>query len=736
MRLPRRPKNGFDETTWLRRHGVHVVLRADRWRSIGRRGGLGGIADRLRAALAELDRAGPPRRAARDRRGRRARRRAGALGGAASATSAPPGSTTCSRSRARTSCSSRAARSRWRGCSASRAGSGSSGRSRRSRLRPRRRRAAVGRSAPASPGRSSRWRGSPRGRPTAGTSCLLGALVAARVEPVHAARPRLPALVRRGRGDLRARAAAADDGSRATRCPAQLAGVIAVSTACGLATAPILWLQFHAVPLLAVPANALAAPAVPPLLALAFAAALVGPVSPPAAAAIAWLNGWCAAYLAACARLVGGLPVAQVRSGRARSWPAASLPPWRAPMLGADGRAPLRYLITGTDRPKVTRALRRLRDRVGEDATEHLSAHESSGEDVAAACNALGLFTVERRLVVVEQRRELEGGGREGRPASTSSGRRRRPCSRSSATRSSTTRRWPRRSPRPGEVLVFDLRRAVGAARPTCRSGSSSSSATRGVQIDHEAARALVELVGDERRGARDRGRQAHHLGGRRADRRARGRRARPCEGRNAAVRPDRRVGPARRRGVLAASERLVERSGDASRDVFLRIAGLLTNHVAACASARRSTAKASRRAAAAERLKRNRFYVQKLYEQARNYTPEELGQRRRPAGRARPGAEGRQQAAGRARVRARARSRSPAGRAGNERRELAEPEPETSRAACAFLRAAALRCSAPRAAALSIQRTSSRCSSAIRSWSPSSTAARRRRVKVLTVER
>jgi hypothetical protein len=32
--------------------------------------------------------------------------------------------------------------------------------------------------------------------------------------------------------------------------------------------------------------------------------------------------------------------------------------------------------------------------------------------------------------------------------------------------------------------------------------------------------------------------------------------------------------------GVLAASERLVERSGDAARDVLLRTAGLLTNHV------------------------------------------------------------------------------------------------------------------------------------------------------------
>jgi len=99
--------------------------------------------------------------------------------------------------------------------------------------------------------------------------------------------------------------------------PVRLAAALAVSTACGLATAPVLWFQFHAVPLLSVPANLLAAPAVAPLLGLAFAAALAGLVFPPAGTAIAWLNGWCAAYLASCARVVGGLPGAQVRSGRA-----------------------------------------------------------------------------------------------------------------------------------------------------------------------------------------------------------------------------------------------------------------------------------------------------------------------------------------------------------------------------------------------------------------------------------
>ena len=61
---------------------------------------------------------------------------------------------------------------------------------------------------------------------------------------------------------------------------------------------------------------ALAAPAVVPLLLLALAATAVAPLSESAAAALTWLNGWCAAYLAAVARLVGGLPFAQIQSTR------------------------------------------------------------------------------------------------------------------------------------------------------------------------------------------------------------------------------------------------------------------------------------------------------------------------------------------------------------------------------------------------------------------------------------
>jgi competence protein ComEC len=97
--------------------------------------------------------------------------------------------------------------------------------------------------------------------------------------------------------------------------PAWAADAIAVSGACGLVTAPIAWLQFHAIPLLAVPANALAAPVVGPLLGLALATVAVSPFAPSAAAALAWLNGWCAAYLAACAGIVSAVPFAQVTSG-------------------------------------------------------------------------------------------------------------------------------------------------------------------------------------------------------------------------------------------------------------------------------------------------------------------------------------------------------------------------------------------------------------------------------------
>ena len=96
----------------------------------------------------------------------------------------------------------------------------------------------------------------------------------------------------------------------------KLADTLAVAAVCGTVTAPILWFRFHQIPLLTVPANALAEPAMVPLLGLALIAALVDPISPGLAGALAWLAAECAAYIALCARVIGGLPYAQIRSGR------------------------------------------------------------------------------------------------------------------------------------------------------------------------------------------------------------------------------------------------------------------------------------------------------------------------------------------------------------------------------------------------------------------------------------
>jgi predicted membrane metal-binding protein len=103
--------------------------------------------------------------------------------------------------------------------------------------------------------------------------------------------------------------------------PGWLRQTVAISTVCGLATAPILWFQFHAIPLLAVPANAAAAPAVVPLLGLAMAAAVIHPFAPGVSGLLADADGLCAAYLATCAKVFGRLPFAQIRSG----WAAATL---------------------------------------------------------------------------------------------------------------------------------------------------------------------------------------------------------------------------------------------------------------------------------------------------------------------------------------------------------------------------------------------------------------------------
>ncbi len=248
------------------------------------------------------------------------------------------------------------------------------------------------------------------------------------------------------------------------------------------------------------------------------------------------------------------------------------------------------YLITGTDRPKVTRALRRLRDRIGEAATEILSALEAGGDDVVAACNAMGLFTIERRLVVVENVerwkaadvKALEGYLKGPAPTTVLT------LVGEDVKRDSALAKVVAKA---GEVLVYDLpKRGRKADLPRWVQAQLKE---HGVVIDPDAARSLVDLVGEDAE-------------------------APPFDLTDAWGRRDVAA-------TLAASERIVERSGDATRDVLLRVTGLLTSHVSRVRDCRRLDAEGVPPAAAADRLKRNRYYVQKLYEQAGNFSEEEL---------------------------------------------------------------------------------------------------------------
>ena len=97
-----------------------------------------------------------------------------------------------------------------------------------------------------------------------------------------------------------------------TPVPPVVAEAVSVALVCGLVTAPIVLVHFDRAPLYTVPANVLAFPAAPAVLGLGLLAAVVDPVSPAAAAGLAWLAGWAAAWLELVARVVAALPAAQL----------------------------------------------------------------------------------------------------------------------------------------------------------------------------------------------------------------------------------------------------------------------------------------------------------------------------------------------------------------------------------------------------------------------------------------
>jgi competence protein ComEC len=94
--------------------------------------------------------------------------------------------------------------------------------------------------------------------------------------------------------------------------PRRLAEALGVAFVCGLATAPVVLLQFGQAPIYTVPANALAEPVMPFVLGLGLLAAVVEPIAPGAGAALAWLAGWGGAWLELVAHMISTLPSAQI----------------------------------------------------------------------------------------------------------------------------------------------------------------------------------------------------------------------------------------------------------------------------------------------------------------------------------------------------------------------------------------------------------------------------------------
>jgi DNA polymerase-3 subunit delta len=287
------------------------------------------------------------------------------------------------------------------------------------------------------------------------------------------------------------------------------------------------------------------------------------------------------------------------------------------------------YLLTGSDRPKIARALHRLRARIGEEAIEHVSALDTSGAEVANACNALGLFVGEARLVLVT---EVDG-------RRTNEGR--------------LTGGWKKAdhdsvleylgSPAPGTVLalVAEELKADSALVKACKKAGAvlqydvakrnlaswvaEQFKLAGVRAEPDACAALVHLVGDDLHAlASEVEKLATWAAGEPiGEAEVEALVAAQADMPTFALTDAWAARDAER--MLAASETLFEREGRPRRDTAPRLAGALGNHVAKVRACQSLAAQGVRARDAAAKLKMHPFYAEKVFGQADNFSVDEL---------------------------------------------------------------------------------------------------------------
>jgi len=276
------------------------------------------------------------------------------------------------------------------------------------------------------------------------------------------------------------------------------------------------------------------------------------------------------------------------------------------------------YLIAGSDRPKIQRALRRLRDRIGDDATELLSAIGATADDVVAACNSPVLFGTGQRLVVVSE------------------------VDRWKATDVKTVAAYLA-TPAPGTVLALvgeETKKSSPLAKACAVAGDvliydvtkralpewvTRQFANRGVDIEADACRLLVEIVGEDlEQLATEVDKLATWANGDPVG-------AREVEELVTATSeiPGYDLTDAWGRGdlgrTLAAYQTLLERSPDPVSRTVPALLGLLVGHVGRVRAVQILAHDGLSAREIAAQLKRHPFYVEKLMAQSRTYTVDEL---------------------------------------------------------------------------------------------------------------
>jgi DNA polymerase-3 subunit delta len=274
------------------------------------------------------------------------------------------------------------------------------------------------------------------------------------------------------------------------------------------------------------------------------------------------------------------------------------------------------YLLAGSDRPKIERALGRLRGRFDPDALARLSAAAESGEGIVAACNAPGLFGGERLVEVAEVERWTAADAKaiaaylkDPAPGTVLA---------LVAAEIKRESALAKAAAQAGELLVYDV------AKRNLPTWVAEQFTRLGATADPAACRALVELAGESL--------DVLELEIEKLAVWADGQEIGPEDvaalvASHAEVPSFTLTDAWGRRDVAAtleACEAQLEQASDVRRELT-RLVGLLAGHVGRVRDCQRLEAEGKTPKEAAAELKRHPFYVDKLFAQGRNYGVEEL---------------------------------------------------------------------------------------------------------------